>query len=231
MTIIPSRIFRFFIGFVSLIFANGCVSVNEYFVSKPTVDSDGIHITQNGVIKLGRATIAIRPANAILNSSGGGILFPFVHYKPDEYTFNSLYYKDGPSSSVDYFVLEIIISPANNHVVFVPRSVILRLQEGSEVIPVSYKKLSIQRGWYSVYYPKYFVELCHQQEGAKDNDSSLPVQLSGKSDICLAIKYKVTPPDPRMGFSIQINGLTLNGEKINMPIIKFVPGKYRINLA
>lgn len=226
-----SKIFGLFIISVSLMVTNGCVAVNEYFVSKPAVETNEIHITQSGVIKLSGAYIAIRPANSVLKTSSEGLLFPFVHYQPDEYTFNSSYYKAGPLSSVNYFILEIIVSAADSHLVFYPKSVILRTHEEREIFPVSYKKLTVQRGWYSVYYPKYFVELCQQQEEEKNSDIDQPIQLSGKSDICLAIKYHVTPPDPRTGFSIQIDGLNLNGRKINIPIIKFDPGSYLFNRA
>lgn len=224
------KVIRFLIISSALIFATGCVAVNEYFVSKPAVDADETYITQNGVIKLSSAVIVVRPANAILKRSSEGLLLPFVHYEPEEYTFNSSYYKGGPLTSVNYFILEIIISPADNHVVFIPENIILKTQEGREIRPVSYQKRTIQRGWYSVYYPKYFAELC-QQEEEKDRDIGEPVQLSGKNDICLAIKYQLTPPDPRTSFSVQIDDFNLNERKINIPTIKFAPGSYRFNRA
>ena len=223
-------IFRFFFISALLIFANGCVGVNKYLVSKPTDALDEIRITQSGEIKLDGIVITIRPANAILKSSSVGLLFPFSHYESEEYIFNSSYYNGGPLSSVNYFILELIISPSNNNVIFSPKIVILRPQEGSENFPISYKKLTVQRGWYSIYYPKYFAELCHE-EGEKVSNIDQPIQLSDKNDACLAIKYDVTPPDPRTSFTVQIKGLNVNGKEINVPIIKFVPGVYRYNLA
>ena len=209
-----------------LVFANGCVAVNKYFVSKPEVDTNEIHITQNGEIKLGGAVIAIRPANAILKSYSEGLLFPFVHHEPEQYRFSTPYYKGGALSSVNYFILELIISPANNHLVFIPKSVILRTEKDGDIFPVSYKKLTVQRGWYSLYYPKYIVEIC-QQDGEKGGDIDSPIQISSEGDVCLAIRFNVTPPDPRASFSIQIKGLNVNGKDISVPIIKFEPGIYR----
>jgi hypothetical protein len=212
--------------FAPLVIANGCVAVSNYFVSKPEVDTNEIRITQNGEIKLDGAVITIRPANAILKTYSEGLLFPFVHHEPEQYRFSSPYYKGSALSSVNYFILELIISPANNHLVFIPKTVILRTQKDGDISPVSYKKLTVQRGWYSLYYPKYIFEIC-QQDGEIDGNIDRPIQISSEGDMCLAVKYNVTPPDPRTSFSIQIKGLNVNGQDINVPIIKFEPGIYR----
>lgn len=212
-----------------LIFVNGCAAANKYLVSKPAVDTNEIRITQNGEIKLDGTVITLRPANAILKSSSNSLLFPFTHFEPEEYSFYSSYYKDGPLSSVNYFILELIISPANNqannHLIFTPKYVILRTQEGREIFPVNFKMLTVQRGWYSIYFPKYTAALCQEEGGEKDSDIDQPFQLSDE-DVCLAIKYDIAPPDPRTNFTIQIKGLNVNGRDIHVPVIKFLPGIY-----
>lgn len=222
-----ARISRSMIVSVLLVFATGCVGVEKYFVSKPTVDAGEIRVTQNGEIKLGDVVIVIRPANAILRSSSGRLLiFPVSHYEPNEITFSSPYYKDGRISSADFFILELIISPGKNRVAFIPKSIVLKTQEGKEIFPTSYKKLPVVHGWYSFYYPKYFAALC-QQEEIKDNDVNQPIQIFSEGDACLAINYDAPPPDPRSSFTVQIKGFKVNGKDINLPVIKFIPGTHR----
>lgn len=220
-----ARLSKSLIISVLLVFTNGCVGVGKYFVSKPAVDANGIRVTQNGEIKLGDVVIIIRPANAILKSSGTGLLFPSSYYEPNEIVFSSSYYKDGRASSVNFFILELIISPGKNLVTFSPKATILKTPRSKEILPTSYKRLSVTRGWYSIYYPKYSAALC-QQEEAKDNDVNQLIQLSGEGDSCLAIKYVVPPPDPRTSFTIQIKGFSVNGRDIDIPVIKFVPGTH-----
>jgi hypothetical protein len=52
------------------------------------------------------------------------------------------------------------------------------------------------------------------------------LKLEKNTDHCLAIKFKTSPPNPRTGFSVHINGININGDDISIPIIKYVPGTY-----
>lgn len=220
------RISSFLAVSTFLLFTSSCIGVEKYFVSKPVVDSNEIRVTQNGEIKIGDVAIVIRPANVILQSSGEGMLISLPHDKSSETVFRSPYYVDRYASSINFFILEIIISPAKNNLTFSARSVSLETPDGKKFLPVSYKKLPVTKGWYSIYYPKYSAELCQQVE-SQDSDINQPLQLSEEQDVCLAIKYNIPPPDPRGSFAIQIKGLRVNEKNINVPVIKFVPGIHR----
>lgn len=214
---------------VLLISLSGCwYAVEHYYVSDVLVDSEELQIKRNGTLSLKDVQLVVRPANAL-------------HvYSPTDEAYSYGYYEDfgyGRMKTPDYFIFEILVRSSNADVVIAPEKITIKL-DNQEINAVSYFSLEQRYSGSDMFVGSLrAVSLC-KRPGAKSWSGENPLKslneipsnrrmkLERNVDYCFAIKFKAPPPNPRTSFSIDINGININGDDVRIPMIKYTPGTY-----
>lgn len=216
-----------FVGF--LFFISGCsYVVDRYYVSDAVMDSGESQITRDGKLSLNGVLLNVRPANALHVYTAEDEAYSYGYYEEFGY---------GRTKTPDYFIFEILLQTGNTNITIAPDKIYLKI-DNREISAMSYfslerrySRLDMSMGSLRA------VPLC-KGHGVKSWSGENPLKSSNEilssnvlkldknTDYCLAIKFKTSPPNPRTDFSVHINGISINGNNISVPIIKYVPATY-----
>jgi hypothetical protein len=208
---------------------SGCwYAVDRYYVSDAVIDNGELQIERNGSLSLNGILLIARPANAL-------------HvYSPTDEAYSYGYYEDsgyGRMKTPDYFIFEILLQTGNADVIIAPDKIALKV-DSQEINAMSYFSLERRYSRLDMFVGSFSVVKLCKNPGAKSWSGENPLKSSDEipsnkrmklernTDYCFAIKFKNPPPNPRTSFSIDINGININGDEIQIPTIKYTPGKY-----
>lgn len=211
------------------------MSAYQYLVSSATSESSSFTVTQGGKLRLQGIVLVVKPVNSLVVAGGPSFIFDFLEGKyPHEYTYTSSYYDDPYVDTKDSFILEILVSTNDHEMSFTPMKMGVAMA-GKNIYPVSYYVLE----------PRYtgtgflrVTDLCKRPgveswnadnplKSAKENSTAEPILLTQQNRYCFAVKYGMPSIDPRSVFSVEIEGLSIDGKAIAPPIIHYVPDTYR----
>lgn len=218
---------------------SACLSVAQYMVSSATSESSSFSVTRGGKLRLQGLVIVVKPANSLIVAGGSSFIFYFLEDKnPQDYTYTSSYYDDPYVNTKDSFILEILVSTDDHEMSFTPMKMGVDLA-GKKIYPVSYYVLE----------PRYtgtgflrVTDLCKRPgakswnadnalKSEKENNITESVLLTKKNRYCFAVKYGMPPIDPRTVFSVEIEGLSIDGKAVAPPVIRYMPDTYRSRSA
>lgn len=216
-----------FVGF--LFFLSGCwYAVDRYYVSDAVIDSGELQIKRDGRLSLNGVFLIVRPANALHAYSAEDEAYSYGYYEEFGY---------GRTKTPDYFIFEILLQTGNADVILAPDKISLKV-DNQEINAASYFSLERRYSRSDMFVGSLSaVKLC-KSPGAKSWSGENPLKSSDEipsnkrmklernTDYCFAIKFKVPPPNPRKNFSIDINGININGDEVQIPLIKYIPGTY-----
>ena len=218
---------------------NACLSATQYMVSSATNESSSFSVTQGGKLRLQGLVIVVKPANSLIVARGGSFIFDFLEdINPQDYTYSSSYYDDPYANTKNSFILEILVSTNDHEMSFTPMKMGVDAA-GKKIYPVSYYVLE----------PRYtgtgflrVTDLCNRPgakswnadnalKTEKENRISKPIRLTQQNRYCFAVKYDMPPIDPRTVFSVEIEGLSIDGKAVAPPVIRYAPDTYRFRSA
>ena len=219
---------------------NACaMSAAQYMVSSATSESSGTTVTQGGKLRLQGLVIVVKPANSLIVAGGSHFIFDFLEdLEPQDYRYTSIYYDNPLANTKDSFILEILVSTNDHEMSITPMKMGLDIA-GKKIYPVSYYVLE----------PRYtgtgflrVIDLCKRPgaeswnadnalKSAKENSITEPILLTKQNRYCFAVKYGMPPIDPRSIFSVEIEGLSIDGKAVAPPVIRYAPDTYRSRSA
>ncbi|MDO8705513.1 MAG: hypothetical protein Q7J84_11260 [Sulfuricaulis sp.] len=215
---------------------NACaLSAAKYMVSSATSESSSTSVTKDGKLRLQGLVIVVKPANSLIVAGGSSFIFDFLEEEKNlqAYTYTSLYYDDHYVNTKDSFILEILVSTNDYEMNLTPMKISVAMA-GKETYPISYYVLEPR---YSGTGSLPVFDLC-KRPGAeswnsdnalkteKENRSAEPIPLTQQNRYCFAVKYGMPPIDPRSVFSVEIEGLSIDGKAVAPPVIRYVPDTY-----
>lgn len=218
---------------------NACLSATQYMVSSATSESSSTTVTQGGKLRLQGVVLVVKPANSLIVAGGSSFIFDFLEdLKPQDYRYTSIYYDNPLVNTKDSFILEIIVSTNDHEMSFTPMKMGLEMA-GKKIYPVSYYVLE----------PRYtgtgflrVIDLCKRPgakswnadnalKSEKENSITESILLTKENRYCFAVKYDMPPIDPRTVFSVEIDGLNIDGKAVAPAIIRYAPDTYRFRGA
>lgn len=195
-------------------------------------------------IMAGGVAVVVQPSNAIMTSDQRErILFVFNSVRkinPEEYRFQPFYYENSVLNTREPFVVEFLFSTGSHDAIFDAMATFLEDGKGNKYSPVSIHNLEPVRSdrsspsdrskWIvsrqctlpeeaNPYWIMHSVFLQKYERKPPD-----PMALGKGGLYCLAVKFGIPPLDPRSSFTITINDLSVDGQKVPVPDIFFVPG-------
>ncbi len=212
------------------------MSAHQYLVSSATSESSSFTVTQGGKLKLQGIVLVVKPVNSLLVATGQNyILFDLLEdIQPQDYKYTTSYYDDTHANTKGPFILEIIVSTNDHEMNFAPMKVGVEMA-GKKIHPVSYYVLE----------PRYpgtgflrVTDLCKRPgaeswnadnplKSAEENSTAEPILLTQQNRYCFAIMYGMPPIDPRSVFSVEIEGLSIDGKAVAPAVIRYVPDTER----
>jgi hypothetical protein len=229
----------------------GCAGARAYLVSEPVSESPGISVRDNGWMMVNDTVIFISPTNWV--RSGGWIEWlglikaSETQIPANEFTFGSSYYLDHyyvdgrfrreDAGVPDFFILEFFLAAGSGPVSFSAVGTTLRSERGAypptELFGALNKSLaSTSRYWghepyWDLCESPYFTSARSSSPllRARSLDIDSPLRLDAGDRECIAIKFQISPPDPRQPFSLEIDGLVIDGKSVPIRI------KYRPHVA
>jgi hypothetical protein len=191
----------------------------------------------------GGIAFVVQPSNAIMISEQRkGILFTFssVHkIHPEDYRFQPFYYENSALDTSEPFVVELLISTGVHEMIFDAMEIVLEDDKGGEHHPVSVYTLEPFAPAISSISDrsKWIVSTQCVLPGAEVNPYRLHPEFVKKYELkppdhislrkgglyCLAVKFGIPPLDPRFAFTIKMNDVGVDGQKVHVPNISFVP--------
>ncbi|BAV33063.1 hypothetical protein SCL_0743 [Sulfuricaulis limicola] len=203
-----------------------------------------------GRIAAGGVDVLVQPSNAIrISQQTRHILLVFnsVHkINQEEYRFPPFYYENSALGTRDPFIVEFLFSTGNHEAIFNAMAVVLEDDNGSKHHPVSvyalvptpvhprmsfYDRAISGRSSFLCGIPEPDADLAFHQGRPTvlkkyEHKPADPVPLGKGGLYCFAVKFGIPPLDPRSTFTITINGLSVDGQKVPVPGISFVPDAY-----
>lgn len=195
-----------------------CTGVKEYYISRPqAVPRDG-SVTKDGAMSISGVKLNIRPTNLVVSASG--IAVPFVNLTdkidPKQYSLRSPYYNyELLNERPSVFYMEILLSTNVPNTSFDPKKVTLIMSEGVRLQPSAY--IGPMEIWSKA---NYGLPLCRKGSASQEKLPASFVLIPNKN-YCVAIGFNVSPPLPNTGFSITINGLSVNEQELAMPVVTY----------
>lgn len=213
----------------SLFLLSGCwYAVDHYYVSDAVMNGGELQITRDGKLSVNEVLLNIRPANALHIYAVDDEAYSYGYYEESGY---------GRTKTPDYFILEILVQTDNTNITISPDKIYLKV-DNREINAMSY--FSLERRYSSLGMSAGSLRMAPLCKGhgekswsgqnplksSNEIPSSSVLKLESNTDYCLAIKFKTSPPNPRVDFSLGINGISINGNNISIPIIKYIPATY-----
>lgn len=218
----------------------GCASIDVINVSnvvkKPSYE---INSWQTVKIKTPESIIHIKPCND-LTIGYGDQYFPLLPIEKNKkinpyyyYIYYEKYYGDKyatVSAPPPFFYLEILFAPRQEGLSFNPLDVNLIIAK--KIIPANAyiaPEGFFSGGWGIRLIPYETIkEYLNSEQTVSQN-----FLLYAKEKRGFAIKFDIPPPEPGTSFSIQINGLTYQGESLKLPFVEYAGVKqikdYRVS--
>jgi hypothetical protein len=208
-------------------------AVDHYYISDVVVNSEALQIKRNGSLSLRGVRLVVRPANALRTYSTTDEAYPYGYYEDFGY---------GRRETPDYFIFEILVRSGNADVVITPEKIILNV-DNQKINAASYFSLEQRYSDSDMFVGSLrAVSLCKRadakswsgEDPLKSSNEILSnriLKLDRNTDYCFAIKFKTHPPNPRTSFSIDVDGININGDDIQIPTIKYMPGTYTFRHA
>lgn len=211
---------------------NACgLSAHQYLVSSATSESSSFTVNKGGKLRLQGVVLVVKPVNSLLVATGSNYFIDFLDdMNPQDYKYTTSYYDDTHANTKGPFILEIIVSTSGHEISLSPMRIGIEMA-GKKIHPVSYYVLE----------PRYpgtgflrVTDLCKRPgaeswnadnplKSAKENSTAEPILLTQQNRYCFAIKYGLPPIDPRSVFSVEIEGLSIDGKAVAPPVIRYVP--------
>lgn len=209
------RCWKFISYFSTLILCAGCYGYYHLNVSRPEAQHSPIKIDSNGVVSLNDVRLALRPSNRVEISYGAVV----VGVKSDtsiEPNRKSAYYPgDLRRGPLDYFYVELMLETHLSDVKLLPDQIFLIKKNGERVAPASYLAPLEAYGKYN-----YGLDLC-KPNLEKIRSLQGTILLPPNVQNCLAIRYNTSFIPPEEAFSIEVQGLTIDGVRVVVPKINF----------
>jgi hypothetical protein len=216
----------------------GCVGAHTFMVSSASIETNYPSEASIGKFMIGSTAVFVRPGNTIRISASEGIIFPFHTYfnaDPKGYFFDSFYYKHHAAGTREPFVVEVLLSTGNHDAIFGAMALILKDEKGKESYPESFYNLAPRYSTTRFLNP--VTPFCRHPDklpGSIDypllpqyeKTSRDPLRLEKETLYCFAVKFDIPPLDPRSMFTLAINDLSIDGQKVTVPIISFTPDTY-----
>lgn len=216
------------------------MSLSEFLVSDAHTDAGEHRITRIGKVSISNTTVIIKPTNALQISSGGevlGVPYDRERFTPSKYAYPFVYYEDfdfGRKNIPEYFVLEILFLLGDDEVLFQPGDIVLRTSN-TDIRPKVYYPL--ERRYGSSFGLSYTSHLCmspgsyssspaNPLKHAREVRIDGPLKLEKEKNYCFALKFLAPPPHPQSTFSVNVDGLRINGEFVSLQIV-YRPGVYK----
>lgn len=211
----------------------GCAGTNTFLVSNVAPEQVHEGISKVGKITLRGTSVVIRPVNAVRTAQSAEILVSISSNKfdPKHYFFSPIYYQNPRLDTQDPFIVEILLSTGSQAAVFDAMALTIKDEKGNSRSAISVYNLA----------PRYstarFVDpvtpLCKHPDKLPasvdypllsqfEKTSDGPVHLSKNGLYCFAVKFNIPPIDPRTKFSVTLDGLSIDGQKVHVPSISFV---------
>ena len=219
---------------------NACMSAHQYLVSSATSESSSFTVTQGGKLKLQGIVLVVKPVNSLLVATGQNYIFfdLLEDIQPQDYKYTSSYYENTLANTKDSFILEIIVSTNDHEMSFAPMKMGLEMA-GKKIYPVSYYVLEPRYGGTGFLR---VTDLCklpgaeswkadNPLKTEKENRIAEPILLTQQKKYCFAVKYNIPPIDPRTTFSVEIRDMSIDGQGVSPPVIRYVPDTYRARSA
>ncbi len=225
----------------------GCGSVSVYDYSRPVIDGVPFPEFRNAKISLnnGDLLLVFHATNMQIRTSFDYVLFVPIPSPKRETPILSRYYGRSDNSLInpDYFVLEVLAITKAETVSFSPANICIQLANvmDGRICPVE---------WLPVAEPLSSHEsgsLCYNAfnlgETKTINDKVTPlskhelsfeklktidvVRISTKSSVCVALKYPISPPDPKSEFALHFGNVVIDGKLFDVPKIDYLPDSYK----
>lgn len=205
----------------------GCVSYGELSISRPSVTGEGATVTGKGKVTLDQAVLLVRPANAVWRRTCLQVLFFNISCTQHPGQTELTYYS---GNTPNFFVVEVAVFPRRDGVTFNPTRTGI-LFDGKILHPVAYQQLepAYSSDRLSSFWLKYNETYCVTKDvpnlltGLSAKDARVPIPSAGR---CFALKFDIAPPAPNRTFALEMGGLEVRSELINVPRIIFVPDVY-----
>ena len=176
--------------------------------SVPIINKDsginGNEDYRNCTLKLDEIHLSVNPLNSRIIFGSMGVIFPII---PVEISPNS------EELNRDPFVIQIKLFPKSETIQFEPLKVTLELN-GITYQPVAYKKMVARN------HPGMMGDCdtgCDYNELFLESDDSIVIT----NNLCIDIKFPVETYKTQYDFSLNLNGISKNGEPMKIPTLQF----------
>lgn len=214
----------------------GCTVATTNLVSNASVEQGQGSIDKVGRLEIGGIVIIVRPDNHIYIGTKEGVIVPSsgVEKVSKDYRFSPFYYKNTSLDTRDPFMVEVLVSTGDHEATFSPMGLMLQSEKGNKSYPLSFYKLAPTYSTTTNLSP--VIPLCRHPEkkmmyrdypiSQYQHQSREPLHLTKNQLYCFAVQFDTPPVDPRSVFKITVNDLHVDGQKLSVPVITYLPSTY-----
>ena len=230
------RVLRLSVGAIISSWICSCAVVTTNLVSNASIEQNQGYIDKVGRLEIGGIVIIVRPDNHIYTGTEEGIIVPSAGAQKisKDYRFSPFYYKNTSLDTHDPFIVEVLISTGDHETTFSPMGLMLQSEKGKKSYPLSFYKLAPTYSTTTHLNP--VTPLCrHPLKKMMYRDypisqyqdqSHEPLHLTKGKLYCFAVQFDIPPMDPRSVFTITVSDLLVDGKKLAVPVIAYLPGTY-----
>jgi hypothetical protein len=233
------KVIRISIGAIACSWIYGCV-VTTNLVSSASIEQGQGRIDKVGRLEIGGTVIVIRPDNHIYAGTKERVVIPSSGEQKTskDYRFSPFYYKDTSLDTHESFIVEVLIATGDHEVSFSPMALMLQSEKAKKSYPLSFYKLAPT--YSTTMHLNPVTPLCrHPQKKMMYRDypisqyqdkSREQLHLTKDQLYCFAVQFDIPPVDPRHVFTITVNDISVDGQKLSMPVITYLPDTYEEKL-
>ena len=196
----------------------GCSGAIEQLFSRPNL-AESVGVSRDGQIQQSGMQIYVRPTNSVIVGMGSNLLgftsiAPSKHYRQYVYYPKAYALADSPGR----FYIEFYVRTERSLSVSLDRF-FLTLPDGKTKKPIAYL------GSLAMFSTRnYSLHLC-KPNLLKETSVDIPIVIHKSESMCFAAIYDVDPPMPSDLFRLEIDGISVEGKKLNIPAVVFEQSK------